>query len=66
MVAEGSSQYSIHDAKTNLSRTTGRAEHGEAIIISRKCEVSVLLACPRARSASAADADICRLSPKRY
>jgi antitoxin (DNA-binding transcriptional repressor) of toxin-antitoxin stability system len=44
MVAERSSQYSIHDAKTNLSRTTERAEHGEAIIISRKCEVSVLLA----------------------
>jgi prevent-host-death family protein len=35
MVTEGSSQYNIHDAKTNLSRIIERVEHGEEIIISR-------------------------------
>lgn len=35
MVAESSSQFNIHDAKTNLSRIIERVEHGEEIIISR-------------------------------
>ena len=35
MVAEGSSQFNIHEAKTNLSRIIERVEHGEEIIISR-------------------------------
>jgi len=35
MVAESSSQFNIHDAKTNLSRIIDRVEHGEEIIISR-------------------------------
>jgi prevent-host-death family protein len=35
MVTDGSSQYNIHDAKTNLSRIIERVEHGEEIIISR-------------------------------
>lgn len=35
MVAEGSSQFNIHDAKTNLSRIIERVERGEEIIISR-------------------------------
>jgi prevent-host-death family protein len=35
MVAESSSQYNIHDAKTNLSRIIERVEHGEEVIISR-------------------------------
>jgi prevent-host-death family protein len=35
MAAESSSQYNIHDAKTNLSRIIERVEHGEEIIISR-------------------------------
>jgi len=34
MVAEGSSQFNIHEAKTNLSRIIERVEHGEEIIIS--------------------------------
>ena len=35
MVADSSSQFNIHDAKTNLSRIIDRVEHGEEIIISR-------------------------------
>jgi prevent-host-death family protein len=35
MVAESSSQFNIHEAKTNLSRIIERVEHGEEIIISR-------------------------------
>jgi prevent-host-death family protein len=35
MVVESSSQFNIHDAKTNLSRIIERVEHGEEIIISR-------------------------------
>jgi prevent-host-death family protein len=35
MVAESTSQFNIHDAKTNLSRIIDRVEHGEEIIISR-------------------------------
>ena len=35
MAAESSSQFNIHDAKTNLSRIIERVEHGEEIIISR-------------------------------
>jgi prevent-host-death family protein len=35
MVAESSSQFNIHDAKTNLSRIIERVEHGEEIVISR-------------------------------
>ena len=35
MAAEGTSQFNIHDAKTNLSRIIERVEHGEEIIISR-------------------------------
>ncbi len=35
MVAESSSQFNIHDAKTNLSRIIERVERGEEIIISR-------------------------------
>jgi prevent-host-death family protein len=35
LVAESSSQFNIHDAKTNLSRIIERVEHGEEIIISR-------------------------------
>jgi prevent-host-death family protein len=35
MVADSSSQFNIHDAKTNLSRIIERVEHGEEIIISR-------------------------------
>jgi prevent-host-death family protein len=31
----GSTQFNIHDAKTNLSRIIDRVEHGEEIIISR-------------------------------
>jgi antitoxin (DNA-binding transcriptional repressor) of toxin-antitoxin stability system len=44
MVTEGSSQYNVHDAKTNLSRIIERVEHGEEITSSRKYAVSVLLA----------------------
>jgi prevent-host-death family protein len=32
---QGSSQYNIHDAKTNLSRIIERVERGEEIVISR-------------------------------
>jgi prevent-host-death family protein len=35
MIAESSSQFNIHDAKTNLSRIIERVEHGEEITISR-------------------------------
>jgi prevent-host-death family protein len=35
LVAESSSQFNTHDAKTNLSRIIERVEHGEEIIISR-------------------------------
>jgi prevent-host-death family protein len=35
MGAKSSSQFSIHEAKTNLSRIIDRVEHGEEIIISR-------------------------------
>jgi prevent-host-death family protein len=35
VAAESSSQFNIHDAKTNLSRIIERVEHGEEIIISR-------------------------------
>ncbi len=35
MSAEGTAQFNIHDAKTNLSRIIDRVEHGEEIIISR-------------------------------
>jgi prevent-host-death family protein len=35
MAAENTSQFNIHEAKTNLSRIIERVEHGEEIIISR-------------------------------
>jgi prevent-host-death family protein len=35
MAAESTSQFNIHEAKTNLSRIIERVEHGEEIIISR-------------------------------
>jgi prevent-host-death family protein len=35
MSAENAKQFSIHDAKINLSRIIERAEHGEEIVISR-------------------------------
>jgi prevent-host-death family protein len=35
MAAETPEKFSIHDAKTNLSRIIERVEHGEEIIISR-------------------------------
>jgi prevent-host-death family protein len=35
MTAEGSAQFNIHDAKTNLSKIIERVERGEEIVISR-------------------------------
>jgi prevent-host-death family protein len=35
MAAESTSQFNIHEAKTNLSRIIERVERGEEIIISR-------------------------------
>jgi prevent-host-death family protein len=35
MAAESTSQFNIHEAKTNLSRIIERVEHGEEIVISR-------------------------------
>jgi prevent-host-death family protein len=35
MAAESTSQFNIHEAKTNLSRIIERVEHGEEIIICR-------------------------------
>ncbi|MGX6601982.1 type II toxin-antitoxin system Phd/YefM family antitoxin [Micromonosporaceae bacterium Da 78-11] len=34
-MSETTTQFNIHDAKTNLSRIIDRVEHGEEIIISR-------------------------------